>query len=232
MEDKMQIPSRLSHVKCQLVCRIIALFMLGSVIKAAALPVVWINEIHYDNTGADSGEFVEIAGAAGTDLGGYQLVLYNGANGTAYNTLVLSGTIADQQDGFGTILLNYVSNGIQNGAPDGLALVSPLGDIQFLSYEGAFTATGGAAVGITSTDIGVFEPDTSPLGYSLQLVGTGGNYADFVWSAPALASPGSINDGQYFTAASVPDGGTTLGLLGLGLLSLPGFLRRGRLFGS
>jgi hypothetical protein len=231
MEDKMQIPSRLSHVKCQLVCRIIALFMLGSVIKAAALPVVWINEIHYDNTGADSGEFVEIAGAAGTDLGGYQLVLYNGTGGVVYRTLDLAGTISSQLDGFGAVAFTFPV-AIQNGSPDGIALVSPTDEIQFLSYEGAFTATDGPAVGITSTDIGVFEPDTSPLGYSLQLVGTGGNYADFVWSAPALASPGSINDGQYFTAASVPDGGTTLGLLGLGLLSLPGFLRRGRLFGS
>jgi hypothetical protein len=33
-------------------------------------PGVFVNEIHYDNVGADTGEAVEIAGAAGTDLSG------------------------------------------------------------------------------------------------------------------------------------------------------------------
>ena len=39
---------------------------------------VFINEIHYDNAGTDSGEFVEIAGLAGTDVTGWSIVLYNG----------------------------------------------------------------------------------------------------------------------------------------------------------
>lgn len=38
---------------------------------------VFINEIHYDNAGTDTGEFVEIAGPAGTDLSGWTLVLHN-----------------------------------------------------------------------------------------------------------------------------------------------------------
>ena len=33
---------------------------------------VFINEIHYDNVGTDSGEAVEIAGPAGTDIGGWR----------------------------------------------------------------------------------------------------------------------------------------------------------------
>ena len=40
---------------------------------------VFINEIHYDNVGTDSGEKVEIAGPAGTDLSGWKLVRYNGS---------------------------------------------------------------------------------------------------------------------------------------------------------
>jgi hypothetical protein len=43
---------------------------------------VFINEFHYDNTGGDTGEFIEIAGPAGTDLTGWSIVLYNGANGS------------------------------------------------------------------------------------------------------------------------------------------------------
>ena len=47
---------------------------------------VWINEIHYDNTGTDAGETVEIAGPAGTDLTGWTIVGYNGDGGAAYAT--------------------------------------------------------------------------------------------------------------------------------------------------
>lgn len=62
--------------------------------------------------------------------------------------------------------------GLQNGAPDGLALVGPAPDnvvIEFLSYEGAFTAANGAAVGLTSTDIGASEGDATPPAGSLEV---------------------------------------------------------------
>jgi hypothetical protein len=51
--------------------------LLAFQLAVAVLPVqaVWINEIHYDNTGADTGEFVEIAGPAGTSLVGYSINL-------------------------------------------------------------------------------------------------------------------------------------------------------------
>lgn len=35
---------------------------------------VFINEIHYDNAGTDTGEAIEIAGPAGTDLTGWRSV--------------------------------------------------------------------------------------------------------------------------------------------------------------
>jgi predicted extracellular nuclease len=163
-----------------------------------AAPTVFINEIHYDNTGTDAGEFIEIAGPAGTDLSGYSIVLYNGANGTTYDTDVLSGTIPDQNNGFGTVSLAYPVNGIQNGAPDGIALVQGATVIQFLSYEGAFAATNGPANGMVSTDIGVNEAGNEPLGLSLQLVGSGTTYSDFTWSAPAAHTAGAVNAGQSF----------------------------------
>ncbi|MGE3841677.1 MAG: lamin tail domain-containing protein [Vicinamibacterales bacterium] len=168
-------------------------------------PAVFINEIHYDNTGTDTGEFIEIAGPAGTDLSGYSIVLYNGSGGAAYTTTLLSGVIPDQQNGFGTLVFNYPSNGIQNGPPDGVALVAPgTGLVQFLSYEGVFTASGGAANGVASIDIGVSEAGTEPVGQALQLVGAGDSYEDFTWSAPSLASAGSPNAGQTFTSTSTP----------------------------
>ena len=168
---------------------------------AAASP--WINEMHYDNAGTDVGEFFEIAGPAGTNLANYTLFLYNGAGGGTYGSMILSGTIPNQSNGFGTVSFAYPVNGLQNGAPDGVALVGNGMVVQFLSYEGVMVAVGGPANGMTSTDIGVFEAGTEPVGQSLRLSGTGNKYADFVWNSPATATPGTINTGQNFTAAPV-----------------------------
>ncbi|MCI0756390.1 endonuclease/exonuclease/phosphatase family protein [Teichococcus vastitatis] len=164
--------------------------------------MAWINELHYDNDGVDSGEFVEIAGAAGTDLTGWSLVLYNGSNGQSYNSRTLSGTIADQQGGFGTLVVNYPANGIQNGDADAVALVNAAGQVvQFLSYEGSITATNGPAAGLTSTDIGVQETGAVPTGESLQLAGIGDEYAEFTWSASAGNTPGSPNIRQTLSSS-------------------------------
>jgi predicted extracellular nuclease/2',3'-cyclic-nucleotide 2'-phosphodiesterase (5'-nucleotidase family) len=166
---------------------------------------VFLNEFHYDNDGTDTGEFIEIAGPAGTDLTGWILVLYNGNGGAVYGTFAISGTIADLGGGFGTLVVTVPSNGLQNGSPDGIALVNPVGQvIQFLSYEGNFAAVGGQANGLTSTDIGVSELGDTPLGKSLQLGGTGTIYEDFTWSAPADGTPGLVNAGQSFVATPSP----------------------------
>jgi hypothetical protein len=157
-------------------------------------PVV-INELHYDNDGADTGEAVEIAGPSGTDLGGWRLIAYNGSGGGAYATLQLSGVIPDQQGCSG--VLSFSFTGLQNGSPDGLALVDPSDNVvQFLSYEGSLTATDGAAAGQISTDLGVSEGTTSPIGRSLQRTGNAGGEAPFAPAAPS--SFGTINPGQNF----------------------------------
>jgi predicted extracellular nuclease len=182
---------------------------------ARAQTAVFINEIHYDNSGTDAGEAIEIAGPAGTDLSGWDLVLYNGSTGAPYTTTALSGVIPDQDNGFGTVVFSYPVNGIQNGSPDGMALVDP-GDnvVQFLSYEGSVTATDGPAVGMTSTDIGVSEAGNEPVGLSLQLTGTGTEYEDFIWSGPSTHTFGAVNTGQSFggvaSAPVITTCGTTL----------------------
>ncbi|MFC7540979.1 hypothetical protein ACFQU2_18025 [Siccirubricoccus deserti] len=158
---------------------------------------VFVNEIHYDNTGTDTGEAIEIAGPAGTDLSGWSLALYNGTGGAVYNMRALSGTIPDAGAGLGVLSFDYPSNGIQNGAPDGVALVDPAGTVvQFLTYEGFFTAVGGPADGLPGTDIGVDEAGTEPVGFSLQLTGSGTVAEDFTWTGPLEASFGSLNLGQ------------------------------------
>jgi VCBS repeat-containing protein len=169
---------------------------------------VFINEFHYDNAGADTGEFVEVAGAAGTDLTGWKIVLYNGANGNTYDTDAFSGIIPDQQNGFGTVRITYPADGIQNGAPDGIALVDPLGNVvQFISYEGPMTAANGPAAGMTSVNVGVSEAGTQS-GTSIGLVGSGTSAGDFSWALIADDTPGGVNAGQSFGGVVPPQPGT------------------------
>ncbi|NEZ03924.1 hypothetical protein G4Y73_07140 [Wenzhouxiangella sp. XN201] len=165
--------------------------------------VAWINELHYDNESTDVGEFVEIAAEAGLDLNGWQLVAYNGNGGAVYDTLNLSGTVPDLDNGFGVLAFDLP--GLQNGSPDGIALVDGLGDVvEFLSYEGSFTAVDGAANGMSSVDILVSETSSTPIGWSLQRTGTGQTAAEFSWADPQADTYGSVNAGQSFGSDSTP----------------------------
>jgi len=167
---------------------------------------VFINEFHYDNSGGDSGEFVEIVvgpGYAGS-LSEVSLFLYNGNGGTTYSEHYSLDTF---ESTFATTsghqIFSKEISGIQNGSPDGFALVAGGIVSQFISYEGAFLATNGAADGLFSTDIGVAQqPESSPGTSSLGLTGSGGNAADFAWTRfdgePFTA--GLANSGQFFTA--------------------------------
>ena len=104
---------------------------------------VFINELHYDDASTDANEGFEIAGPAGTDLSGWEVWLYNGKDGASYLHETLSGTLPDaSSSGFGAKWFDRKD--IQNGAPDGLALVDNKGSVvQFISYEGSFTASNG-----------------------------------------------------------------------------------------
>lgn len=74
--------------------------------------------------------------------------------------------------------------------------------MQFPSYEGSFTAVGGAANGLTSTDIGVSQSGAEPATLSLQLKETGSDGEDFTWTAATTSSFGQVNAGQDFVAAN------------------------------
>ncbi|HET7009946.1 MAG TPA: hypothetical protein VFI11_04155, partial [Anaerolineales bacterium] len=184
---------------------LLAAWLLGSIVVPAGATqpsspapfdnpstTVFINEIHYDNGGTDAGEAIEIAGPAGTDLTGWSLVLYNRDGGSSYATLPLSGSLADQSNGYG------VQSVAAAGLETGIALANGSEVVQFLSYEGTFTAVDGPASGLTSTDIGTAEAGSEPLGQSLQLTGAGLTYGDFTWSAPISSTFGAVNSGQSF----------------------------------
>ena len=135
------------------------------------------------------------------------MVRYNGSNGAVYGGTIITplpASIPDLGGGFGVVFEEYPSNGLQNGSPDGVALVDDAGSVvQFLSYEGSFTAAGGPADGLTSTDIGVSEPGGTPVGDSLQLTGTGTTYGDFTWAAAQPNTFGAANTGQSFGGGPV-----------------------------
>ena len=178
---------------------VLAIGVLAPAAMAFSATTVFINEIHYDNAGTDVGEAIEIAGPAGTDLTGWHVVLYDSATGgVPYSTQTLSGSLTNQANGFGFVALTYLSNGIQNGPADGIALVNAQGQVvQFLSYEGTLTATSGPAAGLVSTDIGVSE-NNDTVGLSLQLTGTGTTYEQLTWQGQLASTFGSANVGETF----------------------------------
>ena len=136
---------------------------------------------------------------AGTNLSGWTLYFYNGRNGQSYATSPLSGVAPPS----GVSFVSVNKAGIQNGGSDGFALVdNSNGVVQFLSYEGTVTASDGPASGMTSTNVGVQETSSTPIGDSLQLAGSGCSYGDFSWQNPASNTNGSVNNGQTFTCQS------------------------------
>jgi DNA/RNA endonuclease G (NUC1) len=168
---------------------LLALLWSASNAFAQSVPDIRFSEIHYDNTGADTGEAIEVSGPAGTDVTGWRVVLYNGNGGATYDTRTLSGAFPATCGSRGVMVINYPINGIQNGDPDGLALIDAAGNVvEFLSYEGTFTASNGPATGLLSIDIGVREAGNEPLGLSLARDGSG------AWSSPAANTFGVCND--------------------------------------
>ncbi len=173
----------------------------GPVIASAQLPPVRISEFHYDNASTDVGEAIEVSFPTGTNLAGYSIVLYNGDNnattglrpyGSARALNGANATVTGCADGRSVVVLTYPQDGIQNGSPDGIALVGPSGVVEFLSYEGSFTAisgtAGGPAAGMTATDIGKSEAGSTTIGFSLQRSGTD------TWSDAKQNTFGSCND--------------------------------------
>ncbi|HKK24172.1 MAG TPA: lamin tail domain-containing protein [Gracilimonas sp.] len=185
--------------RISLLASIICIAVCGDLLAQVTTNDAWINEIHYDNAGGDTGEFVEVVikNASEYTLGDITVSLYNGADGAVYNSESLNNfepgsTVGDYS------FYYWQPASIQNG-PDGIALDHQGTLIQFISYEGIVDATEGPADAMSSEDINVSETgsSSSPIGHSLQITGTGYAYTDLIWSGPDVDSPGDINTGQY-----------------------------------
>ncbi|MCU0795527.1 MAG: endonuclease/exonuclease/phosphatase family protein [Akkermansiaceae bacterium] len=182
----------------------------GSVSSSAD---VWVNEVHYENTGDDSGEFIEVVmgpGFAGnpSDIGVWR---YNGATASAattYGTILNLGSdfgFSGNYGGYRFFTITLPKDGLQNGFNDGFAVVNVATStvLHLISYEGSFTASNGPAAGMTAVNMGVSQSGTTPVGASLGLTGSALDSAGFTWTSYTVASKGAPNAGQVFSAASL-----------------------------
>lgn len=172
---------------------------------------VFVNEFHYDNVGADAGEFIEVLVAPGFsgNLADIDIRLYNGADGNVYGTHNLADpkfSLGSTINGFRIFSAQIPS--IQNGSPDGIGVMNRVTGqlLDLLSYEGTFSGVGGLPTdaSISSKPIGVSQDGTDPIGQNaLGLIGSGASKNDFTWSKIlGPSSMGQINHGQSLIDSS------------------------------
>jgi hypothetical protein len=121
-------------------------------------PTLVINEVDYDSVGTDSTEYIELYNASSsmTSLAGISIFLVNGATNADYATIDL-GTVGSLSAGQYLVIAGpgvtvpasakkldplWTQDQIQNGSPDGVALVDTVTPslLDAISYEGAITA--------------------------------------------------------------------------------------------
>lgn len=125
------------------------------VLQTAGAGKLVLNEVDYDNVGNDTAEYLELfnAGSSPVALAGLSVVLVQGANGSIYDTidlssagtlgageyLVISGANVSVPGGVKHIDFVASLDQIQNGAPDGIAVVDTVTKtvLDALSYEGS-----------------------------------------------------------------------------------------------
>ena len=125
------------------------------------------------------------------------VVRYNGNGGGVYTSPGAGAlpVVTAPADAPAVAVIQYPMDGLQNGAPDGLALVDAAGKVlELLSYEGVLTATNGPAAGMVSVDIGVAEAASQPAGQSLSRTYVAATDT-LAWSGPGPASFGLVNGG-------------------------------------
>ena len=176
----------------------VPLAMLAGLLAAAPSAVavapdssVFINELHYDNAGTDAGEFVEVAGPAGTRPDR----LEGRALQRRQRSAVHPGGHADRRARRRhRHRLRLPGRSPISGPPERRPRRRRAGGRRrgrraVPLLRGRRSPPRRCRRGQTSTDIGVARGRHRPVGLSLQLTGTGDSYGDFTWAARRADSP-------------------------------------------
>ena len=165
-----------------------------------ALPNAWINEVHYDNAGSDSGEFVEVMVEDPEEfsLGDLTLYMYNGHDGCPYCLDCVSEFDAGERIASRQVF-TWFQRGIQNDC-EGMILVYYDVPVDMIAYEGSFTGTVPPAERLPFTDVGVAESGSSPSNASIYLSGMPGD----AWCYGYPSTPGKFNPGQLSGDTETP----------------------------
>lgn len=173
-------------------------------------PPFWINEVaRVPNLGGFERDaaWVEIAGPAGRSLSGWNLLVYtDGGLVRPIENGALTGTLPNQQNGYGTLRHDIIYQPFNEDTPPGaaiaLALQDPSGEVvQFVSYNQTVQAVDGPAADLVSTFTAAITDELQEAGATVQLSGTGTRLSDFRWNHLALpGSPGATNNQQAFRA--------------------------------
>jgi cytosine/adenosine deaminase-related metal-dependent hydrolase len=177
-----------------------------------------INEIDYDQDGTDTDEFIEIynPGVVPVSLAGKAVVLCNGSASVlaeydrfdlssagslgpgAY--LVIASSTVPVASGATTLLFAAASNNVQNGAPDGVALIDTgsLEVVDALAYEGAMSCTIdglGSKTLVEGTALAATVADTNSGLASLARLPNGSDTNDAAtdWALSTTPTPGNDN---------------------------------------
>ena len=154
-----------------------------------------INEIDYDQVGADTEGFVEIKNIGDSEavLDGIAIVLVNGGDGAEYRRLALTGTLAA-----GAYFV--WTTDAQNGAPDGVALVDTASGslLDALSYEGeirAATIDGQTHDLVEGSPLAADVADSNTVDGSLSRLPDGQDTNDAAsdWAFAVTKTPGAAN---------------------------------------
>jgi cysteine-rich repeat protein len=177
-----------------------------------------INEVDYDNPGGDTTEFVEIfnGGTAAVDLTNLAVVLVNGNGNVEYRRfnlvdvgaslpaggyIVIANSSVTPAAGALHLIVPIAQDIVQNGAPDGLAIIDvvSLTVIDALSYEGAITAAtitgfpGTVSLVEGATTSVADDTATATLALIRSPNGTDTNNAMADWAASTALTPGAAN---------------------------------------
>ncbi|MCP4450420.1 MAG: hypothetical protein GY809_03090 [Planctomycetes bacterium] len=180
---------------------------------------VTINEFHYDNSGSDKDEFIEIVLTNPLVMSpdDIDVFFYNGGDGTPYKAFNLvdfdaHGILSDTNAYYSKLV-----SGIQNGGPDGFALTYSDTVVEFISYEGSFLGTSGPAAGMTSLDTLAHEPTSTLLNSSLQRQCFGETWL----LTEGFNTRGQVNTGCSSDPSPVPvPGAGLLTCVGLGMIGM------------